>query len=110
MKKKENLLINGCSRGIGYDLFNALKLKYNVFGLSSIKSKKNNNYWLLVIDECYKHRDTYVLLSTGPQLISKIYKGYPQLVHVLPYPIFNPPPWDAHSDNVKCKHYNTVMW
>ena len=45
MKKKENLLINGCSRGIGYDLFNALKLKYNVFGLSSIKSKKNNVFY-----------------------------------------------------------------
>jgi mannosyltransferase OCH1-like enzyme len=75
-----------------------------------MSSPKNSNYWLLVIDECYKHRDTYVLLSTGPQLISKIYKEYPQLVHVLPYPIFNPPPWDAHSEAVKCKHYNTVMW
>lgn len=45
MKKKANLLINGCSRGIGYDLFNALKLKYNVFGLSSIKSKKKNVFY-----------------------------------------------------------------
>lgn len=75
-----------------------------------MSSPKNNNYWLLVIDECYKHRDTYVLLSTGPQLFSKIYSQYPTLVHVLPYPVFNPPPWDAHSEKVKSKHYNTVMW
>lgn len=42
MKKKENILINGCSKGIGLDFFNYLSLSYNVFGLSSVKSKKKN--------------------------------------------------------------------
>lgn len=40
--KKENVLISGCSRGIGYDLFKKLKTKYCVFGLSSsITNDKN---------------------------------------------------------------------
>jgi short-subunit dehydrogenase len=40
--KKENVLISGCSRGIGYDLFKKLKTKYNVFGLSSISTNNEN--------------------------------------------------------------------
>lgn len=43
--KKENLLINGCSRGIGYDLFKALNYKYNIYGLSSISSDKKNIFY-----------------------------------------------------------------
>jgi len=44
--KKENLLINGCSRGLGYDLLKKLRKKYNVFGLSSVKTSKKK-YFLL---------------------------------------------------------------
>ena len=40
--KKENVLINGCSRGMGYDLFQKLKTKYNVFGLSSVITNDKN--------------------------------------------------------------------
>jgi len=43
--KKENILINGCSRGIGYDLFKVLKKKYNVFGISSIKSNNRKIFY-----------------------------------------------------------------
>ena len=43
--KKENLLINGCSRGIGYDLFKALNYKYNIYGLSSVSSDKKNIFY-----------------------------------------------------------------
>lgn len=43
--KKENLLINGCSRGIGYDLYKALDNKYNIYGLSSIKFHKKNIFY-----------------------------------------------------------------
>ena len=45
MKKKENILINGCSRGLGYDFFEYLKLKYNVYGLSSIKSNNKKIFY-----------------------------------------------------------------
>ena len=37
--KKENVLINGCSRGLGFDLFKYLRGKYEVYGLSSVKTK-----------------------------------------------------------------------
>jgi short-subunit dehydrogenase len=43
--KKENLLINGCSRGLGYDLLKKLRKKYNVFGLSSVKTSKKNIFY-----------------------------------------------------------------
>lgn len=45
MKKKENILINGCSRGLGYDFINYLKLKFNVYGLSSVKNKSKNIFY-----------------------------------------------------------------
>ena len=48
MKKKENILINGCSKGIGLDFFNYLSLSYNVFGLSSVKSKKKIFYTIIL--------------------------------------------------------------
>jgi short-subunit dehydrogenase len=43
--KKKNLLINGCSRGIGYDLFKALNVKYNIYGLSSVRTNKKNIFY-----------------------------------------------------------------
>ena len=46
--KKETVLINGCSTGLGLDLFKSLdKKKYNILGLTSkIKIiKKNINYY-----------------------------------------------------------------
>jgi len=73
-------------------------------------SPPNNNFWLLILDEAYTYKDTYVLLSTGPQLLSKIYARYSELVHVLPYDKFNPPSWEEDMNNVKTKHYNTIMW
>jgi len=74
-------------------------------------SPPKNNFWLLIIDECYYHVDTYVLLSTGPQLFDRVHKKVPDVVHVLPYPIFNPPPWDNENvDIIKAKHFNTVVW
>ena len=45
MKKKENILINGCSRGLGYDFFEHLKSKYNVYGLSSVKSDNKKIFY-----------------------------------------------------------------
>jgi inositol phosphorylceramide mannosyltransferase catalytic subunit len=74
-------------------------------------SPPKHNFWLLVIDECYKHvNDSNVLLSTGPQLISKIYKAHPTLVHVLPEKLYNPFPWVKDTDETIARHYNTVAW
>ena len=43
MKKKEKILISGCSQGLGYDLYNFLKLNFNVFGLKHY-TKDWSNY------------------------------------------------------------------
>ena len=45
MRKKESILINGCSRGLGYDFLRYLKSKYKVYGLSSIKNKNKNIFY-----------------------------------------------------------------
>jgi mannosyltransferase OCH1-like enzyme len=73
-------------------------------------SPKGNNFWLLVIDECYKHKDTYVLLSTGPQLITKIYHLYPELVSILPENKYNPFDNVLTNDDMMGRHHNTVAW
>jgi mannosyltransferase OCH1-like enzyme len=75
-----------------------------------MSSPPKNNFWLLVLDECYKHRDTYVLLSTGPQLLTRIYQFYPDLVHVLPSKNFNPFDWEPKTDDLFARHYNTYAW
>lgn len=73
-------------------------------------SPPKHNFWLLIIDRCYRYRDKYTLLSTGPQLISEVYKENPQLVHVLSDKLFNPAPWFEENPDIYLKHYNTVMW
>ena len=45
MRQKENILINGCSRGLGYDFFQYLKFRYNVYGLSSVKNNNKNIFY-----------------------------------------------------------------
>jgi short-subunit dehydrogenase len=72
---KENILINGCSRGIGYDLFNTLNSKYNVYGLSSKKTNKKNIFFYdplnntaidkSLIDKIRKHKINHVIHCTG---------------------------------------------
>ena len=76
-----------------------------------IASPIKHIFWFLVIDECYNHKDnSNVLLSTGPQLISKIFKSHPQFIYVLPFNLYNPPPWDLDLNIIKAKHHNTVVW
>ena len=45
MSHKENVLINGCSRGLGYDFYQYLKSKYKVYGLSSEKNNNKNIFY-----------------------------------------------------------------
>ena len=73
-------------------------------------SPVNHYFWLLIIDRCYKYRDKYTLLSTGPQLISQVYSEHKELVHILPDKLFNPAPWFEKNPDIYAKHFNTVMW
>jgi len=73
-------------------------------------SPVGHNFWLLVIDRCYRHKEQYTLLSTGPQLISEVYKENPELVAVLPDKLYNPGPWFPENPDIYAKHFNTVMW
>ena len=57
MKKKENILINGCSRGLGYDFINYLKLKFNVYGLSSVKNKSKNIFYYNPLENIHLDND-----------------------------------------------------
>ncbi|MDA7847396.1 SDR family oxidoreductase [Candidatus Pelagibacter sp.] len=43
--KKETILINGCSAGLGLDIIRKLKNKYNVYGLSRKPSNKENIFF-----------------------------------------------------------------
>ena len=58
MKKKENILINGCSRGLGYDFFVNLKSNFNVYGLSSIKNKNKNIFYFNPLEESNLNSET----------------------------------------------------
>jgi short-subunit dehydrogenase len=51
MSLKENILINGCSRGLGYDFYRYLKSKYNVYGLSSNKKNYKNIFYYDPFDD-----------------------------------------------------------
>jgi len=73
-------------------------------------SPPKHNFWFLIIDRCYRYVDKYTLLSTGPQLISQVYKENIEMVHILPFNLFNPPPWQSENVNIYAKHFNTVMW
>jgi len=75
-----------------------------------MSSPVGHYYWLLIIDRCYRYRDKYTLLATGPQLFSEIYKENPDLVHVLPDKLYNPAPWFEENKDIYTKHFNTVMW
>ncbi len=57
MKKKENILINGCSRGLGYDFFKFLNLKYNVYGLSSAKNTNKKIFYYNPLENIYLSDD-----------------------------------------------------
>lgn len=73
-------------------------------------SPVGHNFWLLVVDRCYRYVNEYTLLSTGPQLYDKVHVDNPDLVHVLPDKLFNPAPWFEENPDIYTKHLNTVAW
>ena len=76
-------------------------------------SPPKHNFWLLIIDECYKHKDEHVFNATGPQLYTQMYYKYPELVNVLPLELYNPDIKDEEAFNrndIYAKHLLSVSW
>ena len=76
-------------------------------------SPPKHNFWLLIIDECYKHKDDHVFNATGPQLYTQMYYKYPELVNVLPIDLYNPDINDEEGfnrDDIYAKHLLSVSW
>jgi len=76
-------------------------------------SPPQHNFWLLIIDNCYNHKDDHVFNATGPQLFTQTYYKYPDLVNVLPYEIYNPHISDKdafNNDSIYAKHLLSTVW
>ena len=76
-------------------------------------SPPKNNFWLLIIDNCYEHRNDHVFSATGPQLFTQTYFKYPDLVNILPYEIYNPHIDDETAFNathIYAKHLLSTDW
>ena len=76
-------------------------------------SPEKHNFWLLIIDECYKHKDEHVFNATGPQLYTQMYYKFPDLVNVLPLDLYNPDIKDDEGFNrtdIYAKHLLSVTW
>ncbi len=63
MKKKENILINGCSRGLGKDYMNYFKSKFNVYGLSSVRNDKKNIFYYNPLENVNINKSTLKKLN-----------------------------------------------
>lgn len=88
--------------------------KWNEFIQNSLMmGPPKHNFWLVVIDECYKKRHQNVFSATGPQLLTPVYNKYPQLVNVLPIDLYNPNVYDDNSydqNKIYAKHVLTTVW
>jgi len=76
-------------------------------------SPPKHNFWLLIIDECYNHRNEHVFNASGPQLYTKTYYKYPELVNILPVDLYNPhiDEKDAFNrTNIYAKHLLSTSW
>jgi mannosyltransferase OCH1-like enzyme len=72
-----------------------------------------HNFWLLIIDECYKHKDEHVFNASGPQLYTQIYFKYPNLVNILPVDEYNPSVDDKIAfkrTDIYAKHLLSTSW
>ena len=70
-------------------------------------------FWLLIIDECYKHVKEHVFNATGPQLYTQIYYKNPDLINILPLEYYNPDITDTEAFNrtdIYAKHLLSVSW
>jgi mannosyltransferase OCH1-like enzyme len=76
-------------------------------------SPPKNIFWLLLIDECYKHRDKHVFEASGPQLMTSMYYKHSHLINVLPLELYNPDIKDSdafNATNLYAKHLLSTSW
>jgi len=72
-----------------------------------------HNFWLLIIDNCYEHKDEHVFSATGPQLFTQTYNNNKELVNILPVELYNPHINDNEAFNKKdiyAKHLLSTAW
>jgi mannosyltransferase OCH1-like enzyme len=72
-----------------------------------------HNFWLLIIDNCYKSRNEHVFHATGPQLYTQTYTKYPNLVNILPMDLWNPHISEKDAFNrtdLIAKHLLSTSW
>jgi len=80
---------------------------------SLMMSPPKAKFWLVCIEECYNRTTWNVFSATGPQLLTPLYFKYPDLVHVLPYELYNPNVYDDNSYDPKkiyAKHLLSTVW
>jgi mannosyltransferase OCH1-like enzyme len=78
-----------------------------------IISPPKHNFWLLIIDNCYQHKDEHVFYATGPQLYTQTYNSNKELVNILPVDLYNPHINDNEAFNKKdiyAKHLLSTAW
>lgn len=76
-------------------------------------SPPKNNWWLVLMDECYNRTTQNVFSATGPQLLTPVYFKYPGLVNILPWKIYNPNIYEPETIDEKliyCKHLISTSW
>ena len=76
-------------------------------------SPPKHNFWLLIIDECYKHKDEHVFNASGPQLYTQTYYKYPELVNILSIAEYNPNINDKEAferTDIYAKHLLSTEW
>jgi mannosyltransferase OCH1-like enzyme len=80
---------------------------------SLLCSPPKHNFWLLIIDECYKHKDDHVFFASGPQLYTQTFYKYPELVNILPIDEYNPSINDKDAferTDIYAKHLLSTTW
>jgi len=88
--------------------------KFNEFIQNAlIATPPKHNFWLLIIDNCYEHKDDHVFIATGPQLFTQTYYKFPDLVNILPLDKYNPDIKDEDAFNrtdLYAKHLLSTDW
>jgi mannosyltransferase OCH1-like enzyme len=82
---------------------------------SLMMSPPKQPFWLVLIEEAFKRTSWNVFSATGPQLLTPMYMKHKDMVHVLPFELYNPDVYQDNKDikntkNVYAKHLLTTVW
>ena len=74
-------------------------------------SPPKHPWWLILIDEAYNRTTWNVFSATGPQLLTPMYKKFPELVNVLDCNLYNPNIYEPVDDTkIYAKHLISTSW